>query len=198
MPNRRAHSSRTREEWVCQIFASGGPMYAHVVGTVVKAELEVATTPDRVDHVWITLDVPPCGAVLLSVNTLSRLNRREGFDPTVRVAIVKTSYAGMPEPFIEECMGLDYATVEAQFHPRWESHSRDELSGLLMARARAALRIEAWGEIYRAQHLGLHQIHSRRASCAVKTDLIGHDGALRFYLRDGHAEMFLFKFCGQA
>ena len=62
-------------------------MYAHVVGTVAKAELEVASTPDRVDHVWITLDIPPCGSVLLSVNTLSRLNRREGFDPTVRVAI---------------------------------------------------------------------------------------------------------------
>ena len=66
-----------------------------------------------------------------------------------------------------------------------------------MAGARAALRIEAWGELYRAQHLGLHQIHSRRASCAVKTDLIGRDGAIRFYLRDGKAEMFLFKYCGQ-
>jgi len=132
------------------------------------------------------------------VNTLSRLNRNANFDPHVRVAIVKTSYAGMPEPFIEEAMGLDYATVEAQFRPRWESYERDPLAELLMARARAALRIEAWGEIYRAQHLGLHQIHSRRASCAVKTDITGHDGALRFYLRDGHAEMFLFKFCGQA
>ena len=195
--NQQAHRNRSREEWACQIFASGKPLYAHVVGTVSKVELEVATTPDRVDHVWITLDVPPCGSVLLSVNTLSRLNRREGFDPTVRVAIVKTSYAGMPEPFIEEAMGLDYATVEAQFHPRWESHERDPLAELLMARARAALRIEAWGEIYRAQHLGLHQIHSRRASRAVKTDVIGHDGALRFYLREGHAELLLFKFCGQ-
>jgi hypothetical protein len=27
--------------------------------------------------------------------------------------------------------------------------------------------------------------------------LIGHDGALRFWLHDGHTEMFLFKFCGQ-
>jgi hypothetical protein len=195
--NHHRDRQRSREDWVCQIFASGGPMYAHVVGTVAKAELEVASTPDRVDHVWITLDVPPCGSVLLSVNTLSRLNRREGFDPTVRVAIVKTSYAGMPEPFIEEAMGLDYATVEAQFHPRWEHYEHDPLADLLMSKARAALRVEAWGEISHDPHLGLHQIHSRRASRAVKTDLIGHDGALRFYLPDGHAEMFLFKYCGQ-
>ena len=197
MPENHRERRRSREDWVCHIFASGDSLYAHVVGTLTKVEMEVSGSPDRSDHVLLTLDVPPCGPVLLSVNTLSRLNRNANFDAHVRVAIVKTSYAGMPEPFIEEAMGLDYATVEAQFHPRWESYERDPLAELLMARARAALRIEAWGEIYRAQHLGLHQIHSRRASCAVKTDIIGHDGALRFYLRDGHAEMFLFKFCGQ-
>jgi hypothetical protein len=31
----------------------------------------------------------------------------------------------------------------------------------------------------------------------VKTDIIGHDGAIRFYLPGGDAEMFLFKYCGQ-
>ena len=197
MPENHRDRHRSREEWACQIFATGKPLYAHIVGTLTKVEVEVSGSPDRADHVLLTLDVPPCGSVMLSVNTLSRLNRNANFDARVRVAIVKTSYAGMPEPFIEEAMGLDYATVEAQFHPRWESFERAPLTELLMAKARAALRIEAWGEIYRAQHLGLHQIHSRRASCAVKADVIGHDGALRFYLRDGHAEMFLFKFCGQ-
>ena len=188
---------RSREDWVCQIFASGKPIYAHVIGTLAKVDLEVASSPERVDHVWVTLDVPPCGTVLLSVNTLSRANLNAGFDPSVRVAIVKTSYAGTPEPFIEEAMGLDYATVEAQFHPRWTSYDHDALAHLLMQIARAALRIEAWGETYRAQHLGLHQIHSRRASCAVSTDVVGHDGAIRFYLPDGDAELFLFKYCGQ-
>ncbi len=197
MPDPHRDRHRSREDWVCQIFASGKPLYAHVVGTLAKVEMEVAASPERMDHVLITLDVPPCGHVLLSVNTFSRFNRNAGFEPRVSVAVVKTSYAGMPEPFIEEAMGLDYATVEAQFHPRWELREREELSALLMEKARAALRVEAWGEIYRKDHLGLHQIHSRRASCAVKTDVIGHDGALRFYLRDGRAEMFLFKFCGQ-
>jgi hypothetical protein len=198
MPENHRDMRRSREDWVCQIFATGKPLYAHVVGTLMNVKMEPSALPDRSDHVLLTLDVPPCGSVTLSVNTLSRLNRNANFDPHVRVAIVKTSYAGMPEPFIEEAMGLGYATVEAQFHPRWESYERDPLADLLMAKARAALRIEAWGEIYRAQHLGLHQIHSRRASCAVKTDIIGHDGALRFYLPEGHAAMFLFKFCGQA
>jgi len=197
MPERLRDRHRSREEWACQIFAAGKPLYAHLVGTLLKVELEISDSPDRSDHLLITLDVPPCGFVTLSVNTLSRLNRNANFDPRVRIATVKTSYAGMPEPFIEEAMGLDYATVEAQFHPRWESCERDPLAELLMAKARAALRIEAWGEIYRHENIGVHQIHSRRASCAVKTDLIGHDGALRFYLRDGHAELFLFKFCGQ-
>jgi hypothetical protein len=197
MPNHGPRHQRSREDWVCQIFASGKPLYAHVVGTLAKVEMEVTASPDRMDHVMITLDVPPCGPVLLSVNTFSRFNRNAGFEPRMSVAVVKTSYAGTPEPFIEEAMGLDYATIEAQFHPRWELRGREELSALLMEKARAALRVEAWGEIYRKEHLGLHQIHSRRTSCAVKTDIIGHDGALRFYLRDGRAEMFLFKFCGQ-
>ncbi|MEO6787811.1 MAG: hypothetical protein ABI318_16925 [Chthoniobacteraceae bacterium] len=198
MPDHEPHRHHSREDWVCHIFASGSPLYAHVFGTVAKVEMEITESPDRPDHVLITLDVPPCGTVMISVNTCSRANRIAGFDPRVSVAVVKTSYAGMPEPFIEEATGLDYATVEAQFHPRWESHEHETLSSLLMERARVALRVEAWGEIYRKEHLGLHQIHSRRASCAVKTDLIGHDGALRFYLHEGHAEMFLFKFCGQA
>ena len=113
---------RSREDWVCQIFASGKPIYAHVIGTLAKVDLEVASSPERVDHVWVTLDVPPCGTVLLSVNTLSRANLNAGFDPSVRAAIVKTSYAGVPEPFIEEAMGLDYATVEAQFHQIGRAH----------------------------------------------------------------------------
>ena len=81
--------------------------------------------------------------------------------------------------------------------PIGSCRSNSASAALLIARTRAAVRIEVWGELYRRGHLGLHQIHSRRASCAVSTDLIGHDGALRFYLPEGKAEMFLFKYCGQ-
>jgi hypothetical protein len=36
-----------------------------------------------------------------------------------------------------------------------------------------------------------------RASCSVARDLIGRDGAIRFYFGDGKAETLLFKYCGQ-
>jgi len=197
MPSHGEERQQTREEWVCRIFETGASLYAHAVGLPGKVGIESAKSPAHVDHVWLNIDVPPCGNVLLSINTYSRANRSRGFEPRVNVGIVNTSFAGMPEPFLEEAMGLDYATVEAQFHPKFEYYEHDRLADLVIARARAALRIEVWGELYRRGHLGLHQIHSRRASCAVATDLIGHDGALRFYLPEGKAELFLFKYCGQ-
>ncbi len=57
--------------------------------------------------------------------------------------------------------------------------------------------MEAWGEFYVRNHIGLHQVHSRRASCSVLKDYQGRDGAIRFYFQDGTAEMLLFKYCGQ-
>ena len=197
MPDHRQRRLESREAWVCRIFDAAKPLYAHAVGIPGKVEMEIAKSPEHVDHVWINIDVPPCGNVLLSVNTLSRLNRNAGFEPRVNLGIVKTSYAGMPEPFVEEAVGLDYATIEAQFHPAFEFREPEDMAELLMAKARAAVRIEVWGELYRHGHLGLHQIHSRRASCAVAADVVGKDGAIRFYLPRGKAEMFLFKYCGQ-
>ena len=197
MPEDQPGRLTSREAWVCRIFDTGTTLYAHAVGIPGKVELEIAKSPEHVDHVWINIDVPPCGNVLLSVNTLSRLNRNAGFEPRVNLAVVKTSYAGMPEPFIEEALGLDYATIESQFHPVFQYKDPGEMAELLIAKGRAAVRIEVWGELYRRGHLGLHQIHSRRASCAMPADLVGNDGAIRFYLPHGKAEMFLFKYCGQ-
>jgi hypothetical protein len=76
-------------------------------------------------------------------------------------------------------------------------YERPALEALLTEKTRAALFIEAWGELYVRTHLGLHQVHSRRASCSVLTDYVGRDGAIRFYFREGTAEMLLFKYCGQ-
>ena len=57
---------------------------------------------------------------------------------------------------------------------------------------------QAWGDLYIREHPGIHQVHSRRASCAVPRDIVGRDGALRFYFgRDTVCETLLFKFCGQ-
>lgn len=172
-------------------------MQAHVIGIPYKVELEDAVSPDRVDHVWLTLKVPPCGDVMLSVNTLSRLNALAGFDPRVRAGIVTGQWSEKPEPMMEDCTGLDYATIEAQHEIKYVHYEHEVLAGMLIERGKAALRVEAWGELYRRQYLGMHQVHSRRASCAVRTDIVGRDGALRFYLPDGTSEMFLFKYCGQ-
>jgi hypothetical protein len=58
--------------------------------------------------------------------------------------------------------------------------------------------VEAWGDFYFRAHIGVHQIHSRRASNAVPRDLIGRDGAIQFYYREPRVrEMLLFKFAGQ-
>jgi hypothetical protein len=63
-------------------------------------------------------------------------------------------------------------------------------------RARGAL--EAWGERYVRTHIGIHQVHSMRASCSVLRDFIGRDGAIRFYFaEEARAELLLFKYCGQ-
>jgi hypothetical protein len=59
-------------------------------------------------------------------------------------------------------------------------------------------RIEAWGVPYHRAQPGLHQIHSRRASASVETDLRGRDGAVRFYFdEDQRVELALLKFAGQ-
>ena len=48
-----------------------------------------------------------------------------------------------------------------------------------IGRSRATF-FEAWGELYFRNQLGIHQVHSRRASCSVPQDHIGRDGAIRF------------------
>ncbi len=197
MSQHRHPRHRTREDWVCQILDTRRPIQARVIGIPYQVELEVAPNPNRVDHVWFTLKVPPCGAVQLSVNTMSRLNLLAGQDPRVRVGILHTAWTEKPEPLLEESEGLDYTNIEAQTPLEFSYREHEELAEMLITRGRAALRVEAWGELYRRDHLGMHQIHSRRASCAVSTDVLGRDGAIRFYLPDGNAEMFLFKYCGQ-
>jgi hypothetical protein len=76
-------------------------------------------------------------------------------------------------------------------------YERHALELLLTAKAKAAVFIEAWGELYVRTHLGIHQVHSMRASCSVARDFVGRDGAIRFYFLDGTADLLLFKYCGQ-
>ena len=173
------------------------PKFVHVTGVPYTVEVEQSEDPLRVDHVWITLEVPPFGRVRASINTISRFNRDAGFDSRVRVGIVPGTWEEKPANGLVEEPGQDYAMIEAAVPVTYEFHEHDHLVELLLTKAKTAVRAEVWGELYVQDHLGVHQIHSRRASCAVTRDLKGRDGALKLYYTDNTSELFLFKFCGQ-
>ena len=177
---------------------SSPPKLVRVVGVPYFAEREVALDPDKVDHVWITIEVPPFGRIRVSINTMSRLNRDAGFDGRVRVGIVRSTWIEKPAPCLEEIDRFDYADVEASANVFYEHQEHDPLVDLLIGKADAALRLEVWGELYGRQQIGIHQLHSRRGSRAVPADLQGRDGAVKFYFASENiAELMLFKFDGQ-
>ena len=171
--------------------------FVHVRGVPYTVTHEVAENPDDADHIHLTMEVPPFGRLRAAVNTFSRLNRDAGFDARVRMGIVPAPYEKKPEPGLEELPGQDYAQLEAILPIAYESYDREPLAALLMEKMKRAVRAEVWGELYAREHLGIHQIHSRRASCAVALDLRNRDGALKLYYPDGLSELLLFKFCGQ-
>jgi hypothetical protein len=104
----------------------------------------------------------------------------------------------LPAPGVLTCSGLDYREIEAAAPMTFIEYERPALEALLAEKTGRAIFIEAWGEFYFRSHQGIHQIHSRRASCSVLKDYIGRDGAIRFYFgNDAIAEMLLFKYCGQ-
>ena len=171
--------------------------FVHVRGVPYTVTHEVAENPDDADHIHLTMEVPPFGRLRAAVNTFSRLNRAAGFDSRIRMGIVPAPYEKKPEPGLEELPGQDYAQLEAILPIAYESYDREPLAALLMEKMKRAVRAEVWGELYAREHLGIHQIHSRRASCAVALDLRNRDGALKLYYPDGLSELLLFKFCGQ-
>lgn len=171
----------------------------HAVGGELHVRVEEHPNPDYVDHVWITMNAGAAGRPLVSVNTLSKRNRDLGFDPRVRVGLIRGEWEELPMRGLVGAERLDYAELEEAHSVFYEHFERPALEELLAKTAQSAALLEVWGAPYRNQHrLGIHQIHSRRASCAVKTDIQGQDGALRFYFqKDKRTTMFLFKFCGQ-
>ncbi len=171
--------------------------FVHVRGVPYAVAQEAAENPDDSDHIHLTLEVPPFGRLRAAVNTFSKLNRAAGFDARIRMGIVPAPYEKKPDAGLEELPGQDYAQLEAILPIAYESHDREALAALLMEKMKRAVRAEVWGELYAREHLGIHQIHSRRASCAVDKDIRNRDGALKLYYADGLSELLLFKFCGQ-
>lgn len=174
------------------------PKFVHVVGVPYFIEAEPATDPLKADHVWITFEAPPFGRLMASVNTTSKIAREVGIDSRVRLGIIRSTWSEKPAPALAEIDGLDYAKLEHGRNVFYETYEQQALSDLLVARARTAIRLEVWGELYARIHIGIHQIHSRRASLAVPQDITHRDGALKlYYAEENVAETFLFKFAGQ-
>ena len=170
----------------------------HAVGEAPRAVVETANNPERVDHVWIRMDVAGQGTIEIAVNTCSLLNRDSGFDSRVRVGRIESEWEALPRSVLEEHGDFDYADVERGRNVFYEHFDRTDLETFLIDYSHSSLRLEAWGAPYlRRGKLGIHQIHSRRASCAVSTDVIGRDGALRFHFPQSRSVMLLLKFCGQ-
>lgn len=186
-----------RDEWKRRVRSTHEPLYVRAVGIPYHVESEREDDPSRVDHVWLTLDVPPVGRLNVAINTLSRYNRDAGFDERIRIGILPSTYSRRPEPLLESRDPLDYMVIEAMHAIDFVPMEHDPIEALLVEKCNAAVRAEVWGELYIQNHLGIHQVHSRRASCAVSRDIIGKDGALKLYYRDGLSELLLFKFCGQ-
>lgn len=197
MPGDNSNICVPREEWKRRVRESNNSLYVHLVGIPYHVQIEPHPNALMVDHVWYDVEVPPCGRIRLTINTLSRLNQRAGFDPRMRLCILKSQYETRPEPLLEVAPPHDFREFDAGGETEYVVYDHDPLEDLLVAKGKRALRVEAWGELYIRNHLGVHQLHSRRASSAMPTDIIGRDGAIKLYYPDKTAEMLLFKFSGQ-
>jgi hypothetical protein len=174
----------------------------HLVGDHLKGRVEGRS--DKIsqrhplDHVWISMDPAISVRVMVSVNTFSLRHEETGFDPRVRLGVIRGTWETLPERGISECHRFSYDDLEGigevGFHPL----ERVFLEQTILDKVHQALLMEAWGTPYQREYPGIHQIHSRAASCAVPTAVEGRDGALKFYFREERrTELLLFKFCGQ-
>jgi hypothetical protein len=171
------------------------------VGGELDAEVEVARDAGKVDHVWVTMSCGKPGRVVVSVNTISLRNAEAGFDPRVWMGRVSGTSPHLPQRGWTEAGAFDYEEFARAHTLFFEPLERKEVEHSLQVQCRQAILLEAWGEPFRRRTLdGLHQIHSRRASCAVSDDVRGRDGGLKFYkaAEEGFQwTILLFKFCGQ-
>jgi hypothetical protein len=166
-------------------------------GELISFASEVGPDPGKIDHFWITIRAGNFGLLRISISTWSLKHATDGFDPRMRIGVLPSNWSQLPTSGVFPVAGLDYAVLERANPIVYREMKRPDLEELLATKAGRAIFVEAWGALYLRDRLGIHQVHSRRASCSVRADHIGRDGALRFYFSDKTAEMILFKYCGQ-
>jgi hypothetical protein len=171
----------------------------HLAGRPVAFAAETDRVPANIDHFWISLGVGLAEPIRIAISTHSRQNAAAGFDPRMRVGIMTSTWAELPPPGMTRSTLLDYEVLERASPVTYAEYDRPALEVLLTEKAKHAVFIEAWGDLYVRTHVGIHNVHSMRASCSVLRDLKGRDGAIRFYFaEDSRAELLLLKYCGQA
>jgi hypothetical protein len=169
-----------------------------VAGRPIAFAAEVDRVPANIDHFWITIGIGTGAPIRIALSTHSRQNAAAGFDPGLRIGIIASTWQELPVAGLGKSAGLDYHALETASPVAYVERERPALEQLLIEKTTRAIFIEAWGELYVRTHLGIHQVHSMRASCSVPRDYIGRDGAIRFYFADGaRNELLLFKYCGQ-
>jgi hypothetical protein len=169
-----------------------------VAGAPITFAAEIDRVPANIDHFWITIGLGAGQPLRISLSTHSRQNAAAGFDPRIRLGIIGSTWTELPPAGVVASPGLDYAALEAASPTEFLEIGRPALERLLTEKATRAVFIEAWGELYVRTHVGIHQVHSMRASCSVPRDYLGRDGAIRFYFAGkAGAELLLFKYCGQ-
>jgi hypothetical protein len=170
----------------------------HVAGTPIAFAAEMDAVPANIDHYWITIGIGTGEPIRIALSTHSRQNAAAGFDPRIRLGIQTSTWTTLPVAGVLKSPGLDYSSIEVASPVTYIEYERPALEVLLTEKATGAILIEAWGELYVRTHVGIHQVHSMRASCSVGRDLVGRDGAIRFYFaEENRAELLLFKYCGQ-
>jgi hypothetical protein len=169
----------------------------HATGAPISFAAETDRVPANIDHFWITIGLGTGEPIRISLSTRSRQNAAAGFDARIRLGTVAGTWTDLPASGLSKSPGLDYGTIEQTSPVSYPEYERPDLEHLLADKAKRAVLIEVWGELYIRTHIGIHQVHSMRASCSVLRDYIGRDGAIRFYFPTGHTELLLFKYCGQ-
>jgi hypothetical protein len=192
LPHRRRHRTKHRDlPWI------HGDI-VHVAGVPIAFAAETDRIEANIDHFWITIGTGSGEPIRIALSTHSRQNAAAGFDARMRLGIVPSVWRELPPAGLLKSSGLDYREIEAASAVTYAEFERPALEALLTDKTRRAIFIEAWGELYVRNHLGIHQVHSMRASCSVLRDYLGRDGAIRFYFaEEARTELILFKYCGQ-
>ena len=153
-------------------------------------QLALAETPEALEQ----------ACALAAGDLLDGISIRDaGFDERLRAGILRETWEALPERGAEAWPGFNYAEIEERANIYFEHHDRSSLERLLIDATRAATLLEVYGTPYLRKNIrGIHQIHSRKPSCAILEDFPNRDGALRFYFeRDQISALLLLKFCGQ-